>query len=102
MRPLPSPADRAVATALVDGPFAATVTFFLPEARAYVARRLELGDYIPDQGEAALRYARRALCDAKLGVPGFDRVDLQRGRRTAELEAGAGRDSRQGFAEAAE
>lgn len=62
-------------------------SFFLPEGRACVARRQELGDYIPDPDRAARTYASFAAFDALMKGPAHQQLDLERGRRIGEIMA---------------
>jgi hypothetical protein len=62
--------------------------FFLPEGRAHVERRIELGDYVACPDRAARTYANFAALDATLKGPAYQTLDFDRARLTAEHIAG--------------
>ncbi|MDP9412804.1 MAG: hypothetical protein M3Q08_01660 [Pseudomonadota bacterium] len=62
--------------------------FFLPEGRAHVARRQELGDYVSDPSRCARIYASFAAFDAmQKADPKYRELDFDRAREIAEIMA---------------
>ena len=64
------------------------IEFFAPEAKVYLERRQELGDYIANPDRAAYAYANFAATDAVLKGEKYQTLDFDRARNIAELEAG--------------
>jgi hypothetical protein len=61
--------------------------FFMPEARAHVAHRQELGDYVANPDRAARIYASFAAFDALMKGGAHRVLDFERARSIAEIMA---------------
>ena len=85
----------ATALAITAEPYISTaerthaewLDFFLPEGRAHVARRLEIGDYVANPDRCARIYASFAAFDAMKKGEAFRVLDFERARNIADIMA---------------